>query len=123
MQAVGSDLSRGRAILGHRPDVSHDMVELEWVSVPQGGTHEEPDTRMSGPKLAGRVHRAEWSDERLREVERARQFPAPPAAFPFSSAKGVTKGDVLYRTEVAALDPAAPESPRPGRPAVVRIEM
>ena len=101
----------------------HDMVELEWVAVPQGGKHEEPDTRMSGPKLAGRVHRAEWSDERLREVERARQFPAPPAKFPFASAKGVTRGDVLCRTEVAALDPAAPESSRLGRPAVVRIGM
>ena len=101
----------------------HDMVELEWVAVPQGGKHEEPDTRMSGPKLAGRVHRAEWSDERLREVERARQFPAPLAKFPFASAKGVTRGDVLCRTEVAALDPAAAESSRLGRPAVVRIEM
>ena len=101
----------------------HDMVELEWVSVPQGGKSEQLDARMSGPKLAGRVHRAEWSDERLREVERARQFPAPPAKFPFASAKGVTRGDVLCRIEVAALDPAAPESSRPGRPAVVRIEM
>ena len=56
-------------------------------------------------------------------MERARQFPAPPAAFPFSSAKDITKGDVLYRSEVAGPDPAAPESPRLGRPAVVRIEM
>ena len=102
----------------------NDMVDLEWVSVPRGLKSEEPDARMSGLRLAGSdVHRAEWSDERLREVERARQFPAPPAEFPFSSGKNITRGDVLYRTEVAGPDPAAPESPRPGRPAVVRIEM
>ena len=102
----------------------NDMVELEWVALPEGRKSEEPDAQISGLRLAGSdVHRAEWSDERLREVERARQFPAPPAAFPISSAKNVTKGDVLYRTEVAGPDPAAPESPRPGRPAVVRIEM
>ena len=102
----------------------NDMVELEWVALPQGRKPEEPDAQMSGLKLAGRrVHRAEWSDERLREVERARQFPTPPAAFPYSSAKNIVEGDVLYRTEVAGLDPVAPESPRLGRPAVVRIEM
>ena len=101
----------------------HDMVELEWVSVPRGREPDKAVEQMSGLKLAVRTHRAEWSDERLREVERARQFPAPPAAFPFWNKKDVTKGDVLYRTEVAGPDPAAPESPRPGRPAVVRIEM
>ena len=102
----------------------HDMVELEWVAAPQGRKPDESVVQLTGLRLAGRgVHRAEWSDERLREVERARQFPAPPAAFPFSSAKDITKGDVLYRSEVAGPDPAAPESPRLGRPAVVRIEM
>ena len=102
----------------------HDMVELEWVAAPQGRKPDESVAQLTGLRLAGcGVHRAEWSDERLREVERARQFPAPPAAFPFSSAKDITKGDVLYRSEVAGPDPAAPESPRLGRPAVVRIEM
>ena len=102
----------------------HDMVELEWVALPEGRKSGEPDARMSGLRLAGSdVHRAEWSDERLREVERARQFPAPPAAFPLSNRKDVTKGDVLYRAEVAGPDPAAPDSARPVRPAVVRIEM
>ena len=101
----------------------HDMVELEWVAVPRGREPGKPVERVSGLKLAGRVHRAEWSDERLREVERARQFPAPPAAFPFPSAKDVVEGDLLCRTEVAGRDPTAPQSLRPSRPAVVRIEL
>ena len=102
----------------------HDMVELEWVAAPQGRKPDESVAQLTGLRLAGcGVHRSEWSDERLREVERARQFPAPPAAFPFSSAKDITKGDVLYRSEVAGPDPAVPGSPRLGRPAVVQIEM
>ena len=99
------------------------MVELEWVAEPRGREAGEAVERISGLKLAGCVHRAAWSDERLREVERARQFPAPPAAFPFPSARDIVEGDVLCRTEVAGPDPATPESSRLGRPAVVRIEL
>ena len=101
----------------------HDMVELERVAVPQGRAPSEPVERISGLRLAGCVHRAEWSDERLREVERARQFPAPPAAFPYPSAKDIVEGDLLCRTEVAGPDSAAPESSRLGRPAIVRIDL
>ena len=50
----------------------HDMVELEWVAEGRGREPGEPVERISGLRLAGRVHRAAWSDERLREVERAR---------------------------------------------------
>ena len=43
--------------------------------------------------------------------------------FPHPSAKDITKGDLLCRTEVAGPDPAAPESSRLGRPAIVRIDL
>ena len=102
----------------------HEVVELQWVATATGRMPEEPMARMSGLSLFSRdVDRAEWSDERLREVERARQFPASPAAFPFPSEKDIAVGDVLYRTEVTGPDLSAPEGLRASRPRVVRIEL
>ena len=104
--------------------VPGDELELEWIGAPPGRDPGKRVERMSALDLAGSgVHRAEWRDGRVREAERARQFPAPPAGFPFPSGKNIAIGDRLWRTEVTEPDPAAPERPRATRPAVVRIEM
>ena len=102
----------------------HDVLELEWVVAATGRTPEEPVIRMSALKLAGYdVFRAEWSDERLREVERARQWPEPPASYPLDCSRDLTRGDRLWCSEVGRSETAAPESARPGRPTVVQIEL
>ena len=101
----------------------HDVVELEWVAVPRGREPDGPVERMSATKLAGRVHRAEWSDERLREVERVRQWPEPPASYPLDCSRDLTRGDRLWCSEVGRSETAAPASARLGRPTVVQIEL
>ena len=69
----------------------NDVVELEWVAAATGRTPEEPVTRMSALTLAGCVHRAEWSDERLRQAELERQWPEPPASYPLDC-HGISPG-------------------------------
>ena len=102
----------------------NDVVELEWVAAATGRTPEEPVTRMSGRRLAGcDVHRAEWSDERLRQAELERQRPEAPASYPFDCSGDLTRGDRLWCSEVGGSERAAPESSRLGRPAVVQIEL
>ena len=102
----------------------NDVVELEWVAAATGRTAEEPVTRMAGGRLADcDVHRAEWSDERLWQAERARQWPEPPASYPLDCSRDLTRGDRLWCSEVGRLETAAPESARLGRPAVVQIEL
>ena len=104
-----------------------ETVELEWLAGETGQAPEERVSRMSGLRLAGSgVHRAEWRDERLREAELARQFPAHPSAFPLDSARDLAVGDRLWRIEVARPDTAArPDDRRPRAhlPSIVRIEM
>ena len=101
--------------------VPGDALELEWIGTPPGRDPGKRVERISALDLAGRgVHRAEWRDERVREAELARQFPAPPAGFPFPSGTNVAVGDRLWRTEVGG---PAPERPRASRPAVVRVEL
>ena len=101
----------------------NDVVELEWVSAATGRTPEEPVTRMSALTLAGCVHRAEWSDERLRQAELERQWPEPPASYPLDCSRDFTRGDRLWCSEVGGSETAASESSRLGRPAVVQIEL
>jgi len=129
---IGLRLSEGmpeREAVVRRPGwtggcVPGDELELEWVGTPTGRDPGKRVEIVSALDLAGSgAHRAEWGDERVRETERARQFPAPPAGFPFPSGKDIAVGDRLWRTEVAGPDPAAPERPRATRPSVVRIEM
>ncbi|MCY4454028.1 MAG: hypothetical protein OXC01_18980 [Immundisolibacterales bacterium] len=92
--------------------VPGDELELEWIGALPGRDPAKRVERVSALDLAGSgVHRAEWRDGRVREAERARQFPAPPAGFPFPSGKDIAVGDRLWRTEVAGPDPAAPERP------------
>ena len=106
---------------GCAPD---DVVELEWVASATGHISEEPATRMSGLTLAGcEVLRAGWSDERLREVERARQWQEPPASYPLACSRDLTVGDRLWCSEVGRSETAAPTSARLGRPTVVQIEL
>ena len=101
----------------------NDVVELEWVAAATGRTPEEPVTRMSALTLAGCVHRAEWSDERLRQAELERQWPEPPASYPLDCSRDFTRGDRLWCSEVGGSETAASESSRLGRPAVVQIEL
>ena len=102
----------------------NDMVELEWVAAAMGRTPEEPVTRMSGLRLAGYdVHRAEWSDERLRQAELERQRPEAPASYPLDCSRDFTRGDRLWCSEVGGSERAASESSRLGRPTVVQIEL
>ena len=104
--------------------VPGDELELEWIGPTPGRDPKKPVERMSALDLAGLgVHRAAWGDERVREAERARQFPAPPAGFPFPSGKNIAVGDRLWRTEVAGPDPAARETGRTTLPTVVWIEL
>ena len=101
----------------------NDVVELEWVAAATGRTPEEPVTRMSALTLAGCVHRAEWSDERLRQAELERQWPEPPASYPLDCSRDFTRGDRLWCSEVGGSETAASESSRLGRPTVVQIEL
>ena len=102
----------------------NDMVELEWVAAAMGRTPEEPVARMSGLRLAGYdVHRAEWSDERLRQAELERQWPGPPASYPLDCSRDLTRGDRLWCSEVGGSETAASENSRLGRPTVVQIEL
>ena len=102
----------------------NDVVELEWVAAATGRTPEEPVTQMSALTLAGcKVHRAEWSDERLRQAELERQWPGPPASYPLDCSRDLTRGDRLWCSEVGGSERAASESSRLGRPTVVQIEL
>ena len=101
----------------------NDVVELEWVAAATGRTPEEPVTRMSALTLAGRVHRAEWSDERLRQAELERQWSKPPASYPLDCSRDLTRGDRLWCSEVGGSERAASESARLGRPTVVQIKL
>ena len=92
-------------------------------SAATGRTPEEPVTRMSALTLAGCVHRAEWSDERLRQAELERQWPEPPASYPLDCSRDFTRGDRLWCSEVGGSETAASESSRLGRPTVVQIEL
>ena len=101
----------------------NDVVELEWVAAAMGRTPEEPVTRMSALTLAGCVHRAVWSDERLRQAELERQWPEPPTSYPLDCSRDLTMGDRLWCSEVGGLERAASESSRLARPTVVQIEL
>ena len=102
----------------------NEVVELEWVAAATGRTPEEPVTRMSGLRLAGYdVHRAKWSDERLRQAELERQRPEAPANYPLDCSRDLTRGDRLWCSEVGRSERAASESARLGRPTVVQIKL
>ena len=109
---------------GCAPD---DVVELEWIAAATGRIPEEPVTRMSGLTLAGcDVLRAEWSNERLREVERARQRPEPPDRYPLACSRDLTVGDRLWCIEIGASETSAlPHVRRPHAllPSVVQIQL
>ena len=77
--------------------------------------HELPIQRIPVPTLADcGVRRADWTDERLRDAELARQQPGPSAAFPLDCEGDVAVRDLLRWTEM--VEPQIDIS-RAGRPA------
>ena len=80
---------------------SEDVLTLEWVTTAPGDAPEMPIQRIPVPTLADcGVRRADWTDERLREAELARQQPGPSAAFPLDCKRDVVVGDLLRWTEI-----------------------
>ena len=78
-----------------------DVLTLEWVDRAPGYTPEERIERISVQDLAGcEVRRADWSNERLRDAELARQQPGPSAAFPIDCQHGGVVGDRVYWSQV-----------------------
>ena len=94
---------------------SEDVLTLEWVATAPGNATEMPIQRILVSTLADcGVRRADWTDERLRDAELARQQPGPSAAFPLDCKGGVAVGDLLRWTEM--VEPQIDIS-RAGRPA------
>ena len=85
---------------------SEDVLTLEWVTTAPGDAPEMPIQRIPVPTLADcGVRRADWTDERLREAELARQQPGPSAAFPLDCKRDVVVGDLLRWTSRAIAVP------------------
>ncbi len=103
-----------------------DVLELEWVAGTPGHTAEEPVERISSLRLAGRgVRRADWSDERIRDAELARQRPGGPAAFPLDCERDLAVGDRVRWTEILGPEPDTSRGSLParaGRAEVVHFE-
>ena len=80
---------------------SEDVLTLEWVVTAPGNATEMPIQRIPVSTLADcDVRRADWTDERLRDAELARQQPGPSAAFPLDCKGDVAVGDLLRWTEI-----------------------
>ena len=80
---------------------SEDVLTLEWVATAPGNATEMPIQRIPVSTLADcDVRRADWTDERLRDAELARQQPGPSATFPLDCERDVAVGDLLRWTEI-----------------------
>lgn len=92
----------------------NDMLELEWLEAgPERGNIHRSEW-ISVRHLEGcSVHRARWSDERLRERELARQKSRSSEEFPRECARDIVVGDMLHWAEV--VEPQSDASPE-GRP-------
>ena len=93
----------------------NDMLELEWLEAGPERANAPRTEWISVRRLVGcSVHRALWSDERLREAELERQKSRSSEAFPMECAKDIVVGDMLYWTEVVEPQPgASPEDRLP----------
>ena len=80
---------------------AEDVLTLEWIATAPGNAPEIPIQRIPVSTLADcDVRRADWTDERLRDAELARQQPVPSAAFPLDCKRDVAVGDRLRWTGI-----------------------
>ena len=80
---------------------SEDVLTLEWIATAPGNATEMPIQPIPVSTLADcGVRRADWTDERLRDAELARQQPGPSAAFPLDCKRDVAVGDLLRWSEI-----------------------
>ena len=99
----------------------NDMLELEWLEAGPERANAPRTEWIPVRRLEGcSVHRALWSDERLREAELERQKSRSSEAFPMECAKDIVVGDMLYWTEVVEPQPSA--SPEDRLPHAMRAE-
>ena len=105
---------------------SEDVLTLEWVATAPGDARDMQIERIPVSTLAAcDVWRADWTDERLRDAELARQRPGPSAAFPLDYKGDVAVGDLLRWTRIVApkTDNSRDVRPAPaGLPQVVHLE-
>ena len=104
----------------------HDVLALEWVATVPGHGPDGAIERVAAPDLAGSgVHRASWSDERLRDVEVARQQSATSPALPLNCRDDLAVGDLVRWTEIVEPKRDTRWGGRPagaGRAMVVEVE-
>ncbi len=96
----------------------NDMLKLEWLEAGPERANIHRSEWISVRHLEGcSVHRARWSDERLRERELARQKSGSSEEFPMECARDIVVGDLLHWAEV--IEPQSDASPE-GRPSLAR---
>ena len=80
---------------------AEDVLTLDWIGTAPGNAPEILNRWIPVSTLADRdVWRADWTDERLRDAELARQRPGPSKAFPLDCKRDVAVGDRLRWTGI-----------------------
>ena len=101
--------------------IRNDILELEWLEAGPERAIAPRTSWIPVRRLEGcAVHRANWSDERLREAELARQKSRTSGEFSMECAKDIIVGDMLHWTEVVESQPGV--SPEDRLPEVLRTE-